>query len=192
MEGTMVACDGMEDTHNIVVTQMSDFQQSEATQRTEKRSLNTEDSACHCAKALNFNLLVINMYDAMSKGACGSFKNCLHSDKMLGTHLRISSWMIVTYHQLQQNKIQKFLVSLATIDNEHKENSAQMEVILSFSWNLSARKKPQLLTIDEYYLWTEISDEHVRLDAYHSRTKPQQGSPPTSLQPKMSQSTAPS
>jgi hypothetical protein len=25
---------------------------------------------------------------------------------MLGTHLRIASWMIVTYHQLQQNKIQ--------------------------------------------------------------------------------------
>jgi hypothetical protein len=67
-----------------------------------------------------------------------------------------------------------------------------MEVILSFSWNLSARNKPRLLTIDEYYLWIEISDEHVRLDAYHSRTKPQQGSPPTSLQPKMSQSTAPS
>ncbi len=99
MEGTMVACDGMEDTHNIVVTQMSDFQQSEATQRTEKRSLNTEDSVCHCAKALNFNLLLINMYDAMSKGVCGSFKNCLHGDKMLATHLRISSWMIVTYHQ---------------------------------------------------------------------------------------------
>jgi hypothetical protein len=95
----MVACDGMEDTHNIVVTQMSDFQQSEATQRTEKRSLNTEDSVCHCAKALNFNLLLINMYDAMSKGVCGSFKNCLHGDKMLATHLRISSWMIVTYHQ---------------------------------------------------------------------------------------------
>jgi hypothetical protein len=171
---------------------MSKFQQLETTQRIEKCSLNTKDSACHCAKALNFNLLVINMYDAMSKGPCGSFKNCLHGDKMLGTHLCISSWMIMTYHQLQQNKIQKLLVSLATIDNDHKENFAQMEIMLSFSWNLLARNKPQLLTINKYYLWNEISDEHVRLDAYHSRTKPQQGSPPTSLQPKMSQSIAPS
>jgi hypothetical protein len=66
---------------------------------------------------------------------------------MLGTHLRISSRMIVTYHQLQQNKIQKFLVSLATIDNEHKENSAQMEVILSFSWDLSARNDHNFLPL---------------------------------------------